>query len=188
MSQIEQEYKEVQANLKQVNDDLKRYAENSEKEIKNHAQMSEETRAKVDELLVQQGELQANLQSAEQVIAKLEQGGGMPSRPKSAGELVAESEEFQAFSGRGSFKVGVQAAVTSDAASAGDLIEPQRVPGIIAPPNQRLFLRDLLNWGRTTSNSIEYVKETGFTNSADVVSENPTDPKPESDLQFDLES
>ncbi|HSH57782.1 MAG TPA: phage major capsid protein [Halomonas sp.] len=188
---IEDDIKTITASLKQVDDALKANAERAEKEIKAHAQMSEETRAKVDQLLVQQGELQANLQAAEQVIAKLEQGGGSASRPKTAGEIVAESEDFQAFAagGRGSsVRIGVQAAVTSDAASAGDLIEPQRVPGIVAPPEQRLFIRDLLNWGRTGSNSIEYVKETGFTNSADVVSENPSDGKPESDLTFDAES
>lgn len=187
---LEEDIKTITASLKQVDDQLKAHAERAEKEIKAHAKMSEETRAKVDELLTAQGELRANLQAAEQTIAKLEQGGGHVARPKSAGELVTESDQYKAFaaSGRGSVKVGIQAAVTSDTSSAGDLIEPQRVPGIVAPPQQRLFLRDLLNWGRTGSNSIEYVKETGFTNSADVVSENPANPKPESDLQFDLES
>src|SRR5690606_14322526 len=109
------------------------------------------------------------------------------------GEIVAESDEFKARAdalarGKGSFTVGVHAAITEDAASAGDLIEPTRVPGVVATPQQRLFIRDLLSWGRTGSNSVEYVKETGFTNNAAPVSENPSAGKPESDLTFDLAS
>lgn len=42
--------------------------------------------------------------------------------------------------------------------------------------------------GRTTSNSIEYVRETGFTNNAAPVSENPQNPKPESDITFELDT
>lgn len=185
---IEQEYKQVQADLKQVGDDLKRYAEQAQSEIKAHAKLSEETKANVDKLLVTQGELQARLQAAEQLIVKLETGGAGGHQVKSMGQLVAESDEFSAFNGKGSFSVGVSAALTSGSDSAGDLIVPQRVPGIIMPGQQRLTIRDLLNWGRTTSNSIEFVRETGFTNSADVVSENPTDGKPESDLTFEMDS
>lgn len=186
---LEDDIKTITASLKQVDDQLKAHAERAEKEIKAHAQLSEETKAKVDQLLVAQGELQARLQAAEQMVAQLESGGS-PARPKSLGEQVAESDEFRAFaaSGAGRVKLGVQAAITSDSASAGDLIVPQRVPGIVAPPQQRLFLRDLLNWGRTTSNSIEYVRETGFTNSAAPVSENPSSGKPESSLIFEADS
>ena len=48
---IEAEYKEVQANLKTVGDQLKTYAEKTEKEIKEAGEMHGETRAKVDEML-----------------------------------------------------------------------------------------------------------------------------------------
>ena len=190
---IEKEYKQVQADLKKVGDDLKTYAEQAQADIKRHQSMSEETKAKVDELLVKQGELQANLQAAEQVLARLNSGGYESGKPKSMGQLVVESDEFKANAAsvartKGSFTVGIQAAVTSDGASAGDLIEPTRVPGIVATPERRLFIRDLLNWGRTGSNAVEYVKETGFTSGADVVSENPSDGKPESDITFDLAS
>lgn len=186
---LEDDIKTITASLKQVDDQLKAYAERAEKEIKRHAEMSAETKAKVDQLLVTQGELQARLQAAEQMVAALESGGS-PARPKSLGEQVAESDEFRAFaaSGAGRVKLSVKAAITSDSASAGDLIVPQRVPGIVAPPQQRLFLRDLLNWGRTTSNSIEYVRETGFTNNAAPVGENPSSGKPESSLAFEADS
>ena len=189
---IEKEYKEVKASLDQVNDQLKTFAEQSQKEIKAHARLSEETKASVDKLLVTQGELQARLQAAEQLVASFDSRGGA-AHPKSMGEEFVEADGFEAFAARasgglkGSFSASVRAAVTSASGSAGALIEPTRV-GLIQPVTQRLFLRDLLSWGRTGSNAIEYVRETGFTNNANVVSENPTGTKPESDLAFELDS
>ncbi|MCK9515676.1 MAG: phage major capsid protein [Ottowia sp.] len=190
---VEAEYKQVQADLKKVGDDLKAYAEKAEKELKAHSQLSAETKAEVDKLLTAQSELQAAHKAMEQVIAKMQNGGGMPGSAKSLGQMVVENEAITGFNasmrGAVAVKVGsIHAAVTSGAGSAGDLIQPHRVPGIIVPPNQRLFLRDLLNWGTTSSNSIEYVREAGFTNNAAPVAENPSNPKPESDLTFDLDT
>ena len=189
---IEKEYKEVKANLTAVNDNLKSFAEESQKQIKNFGSMTEETKASVDKMLVTQGELGARLAAAEQALAD-GRGGDQSSRPQSMGRRVAESEEFKANADRlarakGSFSIPVQAALTESTDSAGDLIRPDRVAGIVTPPEQRLTIRGLLSWGRTTSNSVEYVKETGFTNNAAPVSENPSGGKPESDLVFDLSS
>lgn len=189
---VEREYKEVQASLKAVGDDLRRYAESSEKELKAQAQLSEETKASVDKLLTAQGELNARLQSAEQRLVDVS-AAGHRAAPKSMGECFLEADGFQDFASRAasgaksSFSAPVKAAITSLDSSAGSLIEPTRI-GLIQPTQQRLFIRDLLSWGRTTSNSIEYVRETGFTNNADVVSENPTNPKPQSDITFEPDS
>ncbi|MHC5351683.1 phage major capsid protein [Metapseudomonas furukawaii] len=190
---IEREYKQVQADLKQVGDDLRKYAEQAEKDLKTHAKMSEETKASVDKLLVTQGELQARLQAAEQLIVKLDGGEGGAGRAETMGEVFTQDERFSAFaaqaSGGGSYSltVPVKAAVTSLPGSAGANIEPQRI-GMIQPLQQRLFIRDLLNWGRTGSSSLEFVRESGFTNNAAPVSENPTNVKPESDITFELDS
>lgn len=189
MSNVDQEYKQVQADLKSVGDQLKAFAEQSQNDIKNHAKMSEETKASVDKLLVTQGELSARLQAAEQLMVKLDTNGGQAAAPKSMGEQFIASEGFDAFAarGKGSFTSGINAVITSGSGSAGDLIQPTRV-GMIVQPQQRLTIRDLLTWGRTTSNSIEYVREAGFTNNANVVSENPTTNKPESNLTFEMDS
>jgi HK97 family phage major capsid protein len=82
----------------------------------------------------------------------------------------------------------VRAAITSGGASGGDLVVPQRIPGIVAPGLQRLTVRDLLMWGRTASNSVEFARELVYTNSADVVSENPASGKPESNITFEADS
>lgn len=180
---IEIEIKEVQASLGKVNDQLKTFAEDAQKQIKAHASMSEETKNSVDKLLVTQGELQARLQAAEQLMVKLEKGEADKS-PLTLGQQVIQSEAFANFSGHGKFTV--KAAIDSTI-TGGNMVQPQRVamvPGVM----QKLTIRDLLNWGRTTSSSIEFVRETGFTNNANVVSENPGSAKPESDITFELTS
>lgn len=181
----------ISAELKKISDQVKAQAETAEKEIKAHAKLSEETRAKVDELLTEQGALRANLQNAEQLLAKLEQdGGGGREHVQSLGEQFTANDEFQAWAQRPGARFGmdVKNVVTSGGTSAGDLIVPDRVPGIKAPGLQRLTIRDLLNWVRTGSNSVEFVRETGFTNNAAPVSENPTGLKPESNITFEADS
>ncbi|MCF5935903.1 phage major capsid protein, partial [Xanthomonas perforans] len=103
-------------------------------------------------------------------------------------------DEFKSFAGkttpRGRVDMTFQAAITSlttDAdGSAGDLVQTTRVPGVIAPPDRRLTVRDLITPGRMDGNALEYVKETGFTNNAGMVAE--TAKKPESSLKFDMVS
>lgn len=77
-------------------------------------------------------------------------------------------------------------ALGSGAGSAGTLIQPMQVPGIVAPGLRRLVIRDLLAQGRISSNSLEYVRENVFTNSAAIAPEGTL--KPESDLTFTKET
>jgi HK97 family phage major capsid protein len=46
------------------------------------------------------------------------------------------------------------------------LVPAQRVPGIITPAEQRLYIRDLLPQARASSNLIEFASESAFTNNA----------------------
>lgn len=188
LAEVEKEYKQVQKDLKSVGDDLKAFAEQSQKELKAASQVSAETKASVDALLTTQGELNARLQAAEQLLAKVEaNGGGEPARPQSWGEQVLAAEAFQNFRPNSGSRlhIPIQASVQSDQGSAGNIVRPDRVPGIVPQGEQRLLIRDLLRWGRTTSNSVEFVRETGFTNNAAPVDEAPSDPKPQSQLTFE---
>src|SRR5690606_3932251 len=128
-----------------VGDDLKAYAETSQKELKRTSDLSAETKDSVDKLLVTQGELQARLQADEQLLVKLEDGSHEGNRVQSIGDHVVNSEAFKNFDPRVSnkFSVGINAAITSIDSSAGSLIEPTRVPGVVATPNRRLTIRDL---------------------------------------------
>lgn len=187
-----QEIEQINSSLKAVSDQLKTHAERAEKEIKASAKLSEETRASVDKMLTVQGELQARLQAAEQLVAKMDQGGGREDAPMSLGRQFVTGDNFKAFAGqtspRGRVDMTVNAAITSlttdTAGAAGDLVEKTRLPGVVALPQRRMTVRDLIAPGQMDGSTLEYVKETGFTNSAGMVSE--TVKKPESSLKFDL--
>ena len=190
---IEKDIETINASLKAVGDQLRSQAERSETEINAHVKLSEETKAKVDELLKKQGELQANLQHAEQALAKLEaNGAGGDVQHQSYGRQFVESEQYKAFVSqtrpRGRVDMTFNAAITTlttDAdGSAGALIAPTRLPGVVAPPDRRMTVRDLITPGTMDGDLLEYVKETGFTNNANTVAE--TARKPESTMKFDL--
>ena len=184
---VEEQYKQTQANLKEIGDQLKAHAEQAQKSVERHEGLSKETSAKVDELLLKQGELQARMLEAEQKLVNAKSGGERLDRQQSAGELVVASDQMEGVNAsfRGSRRVSVpRAAITSAPASGGSLVGPDRRQEIIMPPERRLTIRDLIAPGTTTSNSYEYVRETGFTNNAASVAENTA--KPYSELTFEL--
>lgn len=178
--------------LKKAADDVKKSAETTTTELKNLGKVTEETKAKADEALSKHSEIAARLTEIEQKMTR--PGGGEPTRAKSIGEQVTDSEEVKAFlaakKGKSSVSVGlkaiISAASTDAAGSAGDLIVPQRQPGILGLPQRRMTVRDLITPGRTNSNAIQYVKETGFVNAAATVSEILGVVKPQSDIKFDI--
>lgn len=183
---VERDIEVINSSLQKVSEQLKSLADQADKDIKARGQLADETRAAVDKTLTQQGELQTRLATAEQLLAKLSQGGGDGvGVQQSLGQMVTESEDFRAYASnpRGDFRMSVQAAVTSGGESAGGLVVPDRIPGIQAPGLRRLTIRDLLAWGRTGSNSIEYARELVYTNNAGVVAEGAQ--KPESNLTFE---
>lgn len=186
---FEAQVKELNASLKGIGDQIKSQAEAVEKQIKASGDMNTETRAKVDELLTKQGELNARLGEAEQKLVNANRSRQEPERLQSAGELVTTSKEMEDVdsSFRGSRRISVtRAAITSVPGSGGDLVAPDRRYGIQATPERRLTIRDLIAPGQTGSNSVEYVREDGFTNNAGPVPEGGA--KPYSDIKFKLEN
>ncbi|KQR62652.1 phage major capsid protein [Acidovorax sp. Leaf160] len=188
---LEQDIQTINASLKAVGDQLKAQAEAAAKD----ANLTTETRAKVDDLLLKQGELQASLQSTQQALAKLENNGaGGDVQHQSLGAQFVASDDVKAFLGkttpRGRVDMTVQAAITSVTTdtdgAAGDLVQVTRLAGVQALPQRRMTVRDLLTPGRMDGSALEYVKETGFTNNAGMVAEMAK--KPESTMKFDLVS
>ncbi|TYR32088.1 phage major capsid protein [Mesorhizobium microcysteis] len=141
----------------------------------------------VDEILAKHSqkaeELQARMFELEQKGARRSMAG-YGSGPVSAGAEVSQRMQDLAHvydDKRAKARIEVKA-ITSDVASAGALASPDRQQGITMLPKQRLTIRDLLGKGRTTSNSVEYMEQTGFTNNAAMVAEGGL--KPESDISF----
>ena len=190
MTDFDREFKEQRDELKLVGDKIKAFAEDQQTKIKNNEALSAEAKATADKLLIEQAEIRARLQDAEQMIVTLDSGGGRHRAfAQTIGQQFVEQDGFPVFAsrGKGSLTLRVNATVTSLTGSAGVNVVPERLP-MVQPLVQRLFIRDLLPVGRTTSSSVEFVRESGFTNNAAPVSENPTGVKPESDLTFELDS
>lgn len=182
----------VTAELKRIGDEVKSAGEKALAEAKKAGNLSAETKAEVDKLLVKQGELQARLQEAEQKLDR--RGRESEEGPKTAGEEFVNSDEFKAYIEAGNFRKGfthrvkaiTTAPLTEGGGSAGAAVAPDRLGGIISPALRRMTVRDLISPGQTNSNLIQYVRESGFTNAAATVAEGAK--KPESDLTMGLVS
>lgn len=186
--------------LKGLNGDLKRkdaevteFAKTATEQLLAHGKMSDEIRAKLEKAAEEAATQVKRITDLEQLVVSLKEARGANGYvpQKSLGAQVVESDEFKSmfekglgFKGRATFSKSITSATSGDG-NAGELIVPQRLPGIIRDPERRLVVRDLLSQGRTTSNAIEYVRETGFTNSAAPVAEGAQ--KPESSLTFTVE-
>ncbi|MCV9960393.1 phage major capsid protein [Pararhizobium sp. BT-229] len=178
--------------LKAAADEVKKQAETTNTELKNLGAVTADTKKAADEALVKHNELAARMTEIEQ---KMVRGSEGPQRAKSVGETVTDHDDFKAFvknGGKGRVSIGMKAIIsslTTDAdGSAGDLIVPQRQAGIITAPQRRMTIRDLITPGRTGSNAIQYVRETGFTNNAATVSETSGPTKPQSEIKFDIQT
>lgn len=174
--------------LKRIGDQVKDVGEKALGEAKKAGDMSAKTKETVDELLVKQGELQAELKELQQKHARLP-GGGDTGGAKSVGEQLVESKEYAAYLEQSAGQKGSRftmpvKAITSLANSAGAGVAPDRLAGVQTLPQRRLTVRDLITPGRTGSNLVQYLRETGFTNSAATTAEGTR--KPQSDLAMDL--
>ncbi|MFU8927554.1 phage major capsid protein [Acinetobacter puyangensis] len=182
-AKLEQEYKQVQADLKTVGDQVKQHAESVEKQVKQYGDANAETKQKADEALSKFNELQASFRELEQKIDRPE--GNKPEAPKSAGQRVIEDERFSGVNSAWQGKMKVSMPRQAITTTTGPNVTPDNV-GIVAPAIRRMTVRDLLASGNTSSNVVQYVQETGFTNNAAPVAEGAA--KPYSDLVFELKN
>lgn len=184
---------EIKADHAKAFDSVKEIAERALAEAQSGNQLAANVKEKADEALIKLNTLGEQLAELEQKAARGGEGGG--DKEKSIGEQFVESDAYKAFAAEGfarsgkaslSLKTTLTSATTDSAGSVGDAINQTRLPGIMPLPERRMTVRDLLSQGRMDGNTIEYVKETGFTNSAAATAEAAS--KPESDLKFDLVS
>ena len=165
-------------------------------QLQQHGTVSNELTSKVDKALLELGDTTTRLGELEKRAAR--EVENVAREPMDIGDIVVASDKFKATdvsgSWRGSIRVGMERAdITSANTTVGagrsagtSLVPGHRVPGIVAPPQRLLTIRDLLAPGRTSQSSVEFVKETGFTNNAAPTAEGAQ--KPKSDLTFDLET
>lgn len=175
LEMLAQEFKGATDAVKAIGEEIKGRMEKGEA-------ITAGLKEQADEALLEMNKLSARLDEIEQKQAR--RGADAPEQEKSIGEKLTDSEQYAHFKAdprQGSAaRVNVKADITT--ATVGNLVQPQRLPGVIAPPLQRLTVRDLLSQGKTDSNAITYIRESGFTNAAATVAEGAK--KPQSDLNF----
>jgi HK97 family phage major capsid protein len=173
------EHADDKIQLKAVNDllderdqEIKAFAGKAAAEIKEHGTILTETKTILDGLVKDGLGLQDRLQDIEQKLARRFSAND-PSDQKSVGEQLSESDDYQALTtkGRGIARLNLKAVtnITSATTGTGGVgvgIQPTRVAGIITDPERQFTIRDLIMPGRTASNAVEFVQETGFQNMA----------------------
>ncbi|ECO5909210.1 phage major capsid protein [Salmonella enterica] len=191
MSEVNEILKKVTASIEEATDKFNARAEDALKEAKKSGKLSEETKAAVDKMASEFNALREAEKTLKAAIGELEQHvAQMPLANakhivETVGQQVISAEALKTFSasveGGKRVSIPVNAALISSGVAEG-VVEPQRLPGIDTAPKQRLFIRDLIAPGRTSSQAIFWVQQTGFTNKAAVVPENTQ--KPYSDIAF----
>jgi hypothetical protein len=174
------ELKKTADDLKKATEDVMRFAEKAQTEIKNLGTMTAETKAASDKALLTMNELAGRVGEVEQKLARPRGPAGEPQ--KTLGQLVVENEEVKALlaSKNGQARVKAEykdilsgtALWGSGVSPSSSLVVADRQP-IVQPPLRPLVVRDLLMPGSTTSNAIEYPVETDnpLTIAAALVSE-----------------
>ena len=174
---LAKEFKAATDKVKETAEDIKGKMEKGEK-------LSEKAKETADEALMKFNELKAQYDELEQ---KLSRRGAEEPVAKSLGRKMVDSEQYKQLKddprGVKNAKMSVKATTITNA-TAGALVEPQVVGGVITPPERKLTIRDLLMPGQTDSSAITYMRETGFTNNA-APQANQGDKKAQSDITFD---
>ena len=187
LASVVADIKKLQGDLQERETRIKSHVDTAIQQVKDSGKVSDETKTALEKLSADSLAVAGRILALEQKLTANENGN--PAKEKSLGEQFATDEKVSAWlkgGGGGRVKMAVKAitSITTGAGSAGDLIVPTRLPGIIADPDRPMTVRQLLSQGRTTSNAIEYVKESGFTNAAAPVAEGTQ--KPESNIEFEL--
>ncbi len=191
MSDVNEILKKVTASIEEATGKFNAKAEEALTEAKKNGKLSAETKDTVDKMASELNALKEAEKTLKAALGELEQHvAQMPLANakqvvESVGQQVISAEALKTFAASVAasqrISIPVKAALLT-ANVPGNIVAPDRLPGIDTAPKQRLFIRDLIAPGTTASNTIYWVQQTGFTNNAAAVEENTT--KPYSNIEF----
>ncbi|MDM3152963.1 phage major capsid protein [Citrobacter sp. Cf122] len=191
MSDVNDILKKVTASIEEATGKFNAKAEEALTEAKRNGKLSAETKDTVDKMASELNALKESEKTLKAALGELEQHvAQMPLANakqvvESVGQQVISAEALKTFAASVAasqrISIPVKAALLT-ANVPGNIVAPDRLPGIDTAPKQRLFIRDLIAPGTTASNTIYWVQQTGFTNNAAAVAENTT--KPYSNIEF----
>jgi HK97 family phage major capsid protein len=181
---------ETKAAFEKKFNEVKSFAEDLQGRLEKGEDLTKSAKELADQAISGMNEAKSRLTEIEQKLVRNKDGE--KDQIKSLGQFVTDSEEVKNYLANPRGRVSVEtkaiiSSLTTDAdGSAGDLIVPNRIPGIVEPAKRRMTVRDLLAPGRTNSSAIQYVKESGFTNSAATHTETGGTAKPQSEIKFEV--
>lgn len=184
---------EMKAALDKSLDGVRALAEEAIGKAKAGEALTNGIKEKADEALTGMGAIRAQLVEIEQKIAR--GGDHQPEQTKSAGQTFVESDEFKRFADGGfsrndRARIETKATLTNSTASAagslGAGLVTTLLPGVVELPRRQLTIRQLLAQGNMDGQTLEFVKEHSWTNSAATVAEGAA--KPQSDFRLEVVS
>lgn len=191
MSDVNEILKKVTASIEEATGKFNAKAEEALKEAQKNGKLSAETKETVGKMASELNALKEAEKTLKASMGELEQHvAQMPLANakqvvESVGQQVISAEALKTFAASVAasqrISIPVKAALLTTNVP-GNIVAPDRLPGIDTAPKQRLFIRDLIAPGTTASNTIYWVQQTGFTNNAAAVAENTT--KPYSNIEF----
>lgn len=191
---MDKEFQELLAKLAARDEALKALVEKANEEAKNAGSVASETKAAIEAMVKGNTEISARLLDLEQ---KANRRADASAANHSVGQLFTADASFTRLAAdrrgtaRMAFKtitmnatINTITGATGGGGDAGAAIVPDYRPGIITPALRRMTIRGLLMPGRTGSNLVRFVQETGFQNEAAPVAEAAA--KPQSDITLEL--
>lgn len=128
--------------------------------------------------------LKATHARLDDIERKANRFGGAPVETKTAGQLAVKSEQFETLAREkhGTARITLESKALITTADVGNAVRVDRESDIQALARKPLMVRELLNNANTTAKSVEYTRQTGFTNAAAPVAEGAL--KPESSVTY----
>lgn len=164
-----------------------------EGQVKESGEATAAVKAELKSLSERNDELAAELKRAQDDVLDMQQKGQKADKhkqeAKSMGAQFVESEAFQSYKSGSTNKARLEMKNTiigeggSPQDPTNDIVPLQTMPGIVGGAFRQLRVRDILNTGVATGNTVHYTRELTFTNNAAETAE--AAQKPETVLTFE---
>ena len=162
---LEQALLKSQGDLMKANDAVEATIEKMQGEIDNAKTASVESKNELDKLVEKAASLADRCVELEQRENDIDKDAEL-----SIGDQFIKTADYLACIERrsGSARMETKTAIVNvfPASSVQPLVDGDRLQGIHAVPNRRLTIKDVIPGGTTSSNLVEFAKETAFTNNA----------------------
>lgn len=157
--------KQVESLLLTKFDEINVSFEKANGDIETTGKLAVETKSEIEKLATDYNDLFDRVKDIEQKGINIMSDD---QKESSLGRKFIESDQYSAMikSGATNARLEIKAPIINATGQNQPLVPSDRLPGIAAMPNRLLTIRDILPATSTTSNLIEFVRESVFTNSA----------------------